>query len=101
MATRTPWPNGDFRTMPRCGGVPVRAIHGTCIRVCCLAALLLLLLGCDAVDGSTARPSSVPANSVAAHDAPPSLPPVPPTPTDRSADAYLARAADSYHRHKP
>jgi len=99
MATRTPWPNGDFRTMPRCGGVPVRAIHATCIRVCSLAALLLLLLGCDAVDGATTRPSSVPADTVAAYDAPPSIPSVSSTPTEGSADAYLARATNSYQRH--
>jgi Tfp pilus assembly protein PilF len=50
--------------------------------VCGLAALLLLLLGCDAVDVATTRPSSAPADTVAAHDAPASIPPVPPTPTD-------------------
>src|SRR5689334_11763976 len=99
MATRIPWSNGGKRTMPHRGGGSVRAIHGMCTRLCSLAALLLLLLGCDAVDGAMTRPSSVPADTVVVHGAPPSIPPVSPTPTERSADADLAHAADNYHRH--
>jgi len=97
MATRTTWPGSDLRTMPLRGGLPVRAIHGWCIRVCGLAALLLL--GCDIIDTSTTRPANAQADMVAAQDAVPSVAPVPPTPTDRPADAYLARALDNCDRH--
>src|SRR6266508_1755275 len=97
MATRTTWPGSDLRTMPLRGGLPVRAIHGWCIRVCGLAALLLLC--CDIIDTSTTRPANAQADMVAAQDAVPSVAPVPPTPTDRPADAYLARALDNYDQH--
>jgi hypothetical protein len=99
MGTRTTRLSSDVSTLPLRGGLPVRAIQGRCIRVCSLAAILILMLGCDVVDTSTARPANAETDTIVWQASVPSITPVPPTPTELPADVYLARAVDQYDQH--